>query len=361
MNVKRFAFPVVVDALNTRNTRMTEITLDRLPRAREALQPRLSSSAGSWLACSETGGLKCVLTVGEHVTLPITIVGSPLDSTGAGGDEDVLVHAPGLAGAFPVSLSELASFRGRIQPCGTRDSTEESTQLGSLCLLESLGKHGVSPNVLDRFYKRARRGSLTCGGLAELLARGDEVNTDGLSLDFPYHCGGVQATKRFLDITEAACTHFSPQGTHGTKVISRYGVAVAVGVAVDSSMRMPCLFWHPSGAPAACLAPVLHGSRLVPVGRTTLAYNGPTSSCEVLQREDPRRYMNLTVEDRYDCTTWLTKGLFGVRPGEPWPRDVAREDGARLVLGVGYDPADEEFELYLQDSRTGQIEPANDV
>lgn len=384
MAAKRFAFPVM-DALNMSSTHMAEVTHCDLPLVRDVLQRKVATAtqqreakfAESSFVDTETGALQCLLRVGDYVALPITIVGSLCHGQGGGSvaeDSEVLVHAPGLAGAFPVRLSELASFRGRVELSSSAkagaDGSNESAQLGSVCLLESIRMHGIVRDVLDRFYKRARRRSLACAGAAELLARGDEINVNGLALDFPYHCGGAHATKRFLDITEEACTHFSEHGKHGAKVLSRYGVAAAVGVAVDPASQVPHLFWHPGGAPAACLAPVLHGSRLLPVGTTKLAYNGPTSSCEMLHAEDPRRYMNPTVEGRYDCTTWLSQGLFGVCPGDPWRlqdtrtptgRDGADSQHQLVVFGVAYDELEGEFELYLRDTQTGSIVPANDV
>lgn len=369
MSARRIAFPVM-DALQLTNTHMSEVTSETLPRVRDMLlQKRLRGfSAPPPLA---EGGLQLIARIGEYVALPMTIVGSLAEGTGAissnddGGGDELLVHAAGMPGAFPVGLADLVRFRGQLVPAGLASSpvpNEESVQLGGLYLLEAMRRYGLHDGkLLDRFYMRARRGALSCAGSAALFARGDEVSEAGLRLDFPYHCGGAQAEKRFLDTSAPACTHFAAHGAHGTKVLSRYGVAVSVGVAVDAAMQVPCLLWHPTGAQAACLAPVLHGARLVPVGAVKLAYNGPTSACEMLHHEDPRRYMNPVsgAAEEHDGSVWLTEGLFGVRPGDEWT--VGADGSSQVVQGVRYDDEEREFELYVRDPATGVVSPAGDV
>ncbi|EPY36122.1 hypothetical protein STCU_00744 [Strigomonas culicis] len=197
--------------------------------------------------------------------------------------------------------------------------------------------------------------------MARLLEQGGRINNEALQLSFPYHCGGEQALRRFLDATADACALFPPRRgpaaatQHGTKVLTRYGLATSVGVAAaGASLHVPALLWHPSGAPAACLAPLLHGTALLPVGHHKLAYNGPTAACAVLTREDPRLYM---TDGPLDTTAWLTEGLFGVRPGSAW----GRAGEGWVVLGVGYSAAESEMDLCVSHEQSGDVRLADDV
>lgn len=343
---KRCAFPIL-DASCSTNAHMSLICQDILPRVLDILTGR-PSTRGVTKCAPE--GITVALHVGTGISIPLTFVGS---RSGDGGGSEVLAHSPGLSGAFPIQLSELAVCRGQFLLGSTAadTATEESRQLGALCVLETL-QHRPVKRVLDEIYRRARRRHFSVVGTESLISVGEKLNITALQLSFPYHCGGEQATKRYFDIRPEACSLFPPAAQHGTKVLTRYGTAVCVGIAVDDTLQVPCVYWHPSGTPAGCLAPAIHGLRALPVGAVPLQYNGPTNQCQMLDREDARRYMNIT-EGGYDATTWLCEGLFGKRPGEEWGT-------AAEVVGVLYDQSHEECELTVRDAQ-GNVTVADDV
>lgn len=328
-------------------------------------------------------GLLCSLRVGADLSVPLTIVGACDELDGAHGTEQrhLVVHSPGLPGGFVTTAHELAHGRARLcppRPSAAKDAPSSSS-IGSVCLGEAITKHlatearGSPPDsasplggVVDVFYQLARRRHFSLAGMAQLLQRGALLHPDALRLDFPYQCGGAQASKRYLDTTAEVSDVFGEAMRHGAKVLSRYGVAVSVGV-VDrvAALTTPALLWHPSGAPAACLAPMLHACPVLVVGSVKLDYNGPVPGSPLTAREDPRRYMNLTVDNRYDDSLWLTQGLFGVKPGAPWtpPRltDAPAAAPAYEVVGVGYDALAEEMELFVRDGVTHVVSAAADV
>ncbi|CCW68139.1 unnamed protein product [Phytomonas sp. Hart1] len=342
---------------------MTEITQDVLSPLENVL---ISKKKIRESLTRREDGLACLYKVGSQVTLPLTFIGALHDpdrneGTTNGLPKTILVHSPGLSGAFHVHLNDLLSCRGQFTT-DKHTTSGESQQLGFLCLMEvlqaSLRHQGPlkASDIMEQVYLKGRRRHFSAQGTIHLLRRGDQINPDALRLDFPYHTGGTHALKRYMDITNKACQHFCGHAAHGIKVLSRYGSAVSVGVAPNAVLGTPCLYWHPYGAQAACVAPALHGCRLLPVGKVRLQLNGPTSSCEVLHKEDIRRYMNPNVEGLYDSSLWLCEGLFGVRPGQPW-----RENKFTCVLGVGFNETEGEFELLLKETQSDTVFFADDL
>ncbi|KPA83372.1 hypothetical protein ABB37_03018 [Leptomonas pyrrhocoris] len=384
MNAIGSAFPLLTrragQQVNTGaaalSTRLCAVTQAGLPVLRSQLQDVLHES---FVLADD--GLHCTLSVGPDLSIPLTIVGTCAAHGGDdeySGDDNIVVHSAGLPGGFVVSRQELLCSRARITPRAPGTSSVASApqpSLGSVSLMEAVNAHfarekRANRGVLDAFYTRARRRHFSLGGMAQLLHRGSQLHLDALLLNFPYHCGAAHATKRYLDITPEVTNVFGAQMRHGAKVLSRYGIAVGVGV-VDrmSSMQSPAMLWHPSGAPAACLAPLLHGCALLSVGTVSLDYNGPVPGSALTQREDPRRYMKLTSQGCYDDSVWLTEGLFGVKPGSAWP-PVSEEGASRAagpsppsheVVGVGYNEEIAEMELLIRDGFTGEVVAAADV
>ncbi|CAJ1032135.1 hypothetical protein Q4I30_006079 [Leishmania utingensis] len=345
-----------------------------------SLQSRLQDVLHEPLPITDEG-LLCALQVGADLTVPLTIIGSYDDvasETDAKGK--LVVHTSGLPGGFVVSDEELVRGRARLRPPLRPPTGDTPPSLGAVCLMEAVTKELIADSnnstslstlprgVLDVFYQLARRRHFSLSGMGRLLECGSRLHPSALQLDFPYQCGGAQATKRYLDITAEVTDVFGEHLRHGTKVLSRYGVAVSIGV-VDrlTSLTTPALMWHPSGAPAACLAPILHGCPVLPLGILSLDYNGPVPGSPLTMKEDPRRYMNIMGDDNCDNSMWLTEGLFGVKPGAPWSRQgrTGSDAGTALtryeVLGVGYDEAAEEMELLVRDTVTNEVVAAADV
>ncbi|KAG5498787.1 hypothetical protein JKF63_03076 [Porcisia hertigi] len=353
-------------------TRMGAVSRTLLSPLRSQLQDILRQP----LPITEEG-LLCALQVGTDLTVPLTIIGHCEDGdTEADIKEKLVVHTTGLPGGFVVSELELLRGRARLRPPPQCAAGDTPSSLGSICLMEAVTKelltepnqsptHTVSPRgVLDAFYRIARRRHFSLAGMSRLLECGSRLHPGALHLDFPYQCGGAQATKRYLDITTEVTNVFGAHVQHGAKVLSRYGVAVSVGV-VDrlTSLTTPALMWHPSGAPAACLAPILHGCLILPLGTVALDYNGPIPGSPLTVKEDPRRYMSITGHDRYDNSVWLARGLFGVQPGTPWPRSRTASAATTPyeVVGVGYDEAAGEMELLVRDTVSNEVVAAADV
>nr|CCC91105.1 conserved hypothetical protein [Trypanosoma congolense IL3000] len=217
--------------------------------------------------------------------------------------------------------------------------------------MEALEGGTDAAKVLDNLLSLVRRRVVSLRGSETLLRIGGRINDEGLELSFPYHCGGSHALKQYFDVSEEACTLFGPNMKHGTKMLCRYGAAVMVGVAPEKSLGCPVPFWNPMGAPAACLAPVFNGCHVIPVGEVKLEYNGPAPNSVTLVPEDASRYLNPTVDGRFDVTSWLNEGLFGVQVGQPV------EEGA-VVHGVCYDAEHCEFVLYVRDTVDGAVRPS---
>lgn len=371
MPAQKAAFPVLVRcgqaagaSLPALTTQLMEVCRASLPRVQELL--RRSSSR----LCPITDeGLQCEALVGAEISIPLTVVGSLIASRGSTESSTLLLHSPGLPGAFQATAEELYAARCRIACPEPRHKVGASTpDVGTLCLMEAINQHftierGRLP-ILDRFYSIARRRCFSLRGMEHLIASGQQLHLDALQLTFPYHCGGAQAVKQYLDITPEVADVFGPHRRHGTKILTRYGTAVGVGATRgggSTALETPSWMWHPSGATAACLAPLLDGCRRLPVGTIPLDYNGPTPTSAILQGEDPRRYMNVTMEERYDTTLWLTKGLFGVQPGDVWRRPGDASSPPFRVVGVGYQPATAELELFVRNTQNGDIIPADDL
>lgn len=340
-------------------------------------------------------------------------------------------HTYGLPGAFVFPLDHLRYCRSRIL---LEPSPSLSMELGNMCLLEAVrwnlqcherrgtgreelfvfdSSSATTDNFFDNFYRLARRRHFSLLGLEHMMQVGSEINTEALELSFPYHCGGEQASKKYFDILpdaiemfhggqtsedeqNSASLPFVSRWEHGTKVLSRYGVAVCVGVRPHISSlgmasdghndycrggrptsllgsELPTLFWHPTGAPAACIAPILHcrvGTTVV--GKVGLEYNGPGPGSPLLHREIPSRYllqeeesneMNRDDKSTYDQMGWLHKTLFGVQPKQEWRgwQSFSRRESL-LVHGIRWNPSAEgELELYLRGERNGDVFPAADI
>ncbi|KAK7195450.1 hypothetical protein NESM_000472200 [Novymonas esmeraldas] len=386
MAAVRTAFPVLVRGASATPLATQMRIVSRTPLA--SLQLQLQEIVRAPLPLTGEG-LLCAMQVGADLTVPLTVVGACDDDNVAGGEAGgcLVVHSPGLPGGFVVSPGELLRSRARLRPpCRSGVAGDSPSSLGTVCLMEAVSKEwaGVprsspvvasSPSppppcsgVLDTFYRLARRRHFSLAGMARVMECGARLHTDALQLDFPYQCGGAQATKRYLDITADVADVFGAHMRHGTKVLSRYGVAVSVGV-VDrlTSLATPALLWHPSGAQAACIAPILHGCPLLPLGTVTLDYNGPVPGSRLNSKEDPRRYMDVASQSDYDGSAWLTQGLFGVRPGDAWsppasPKSNGHGTTAEFeVVGVAYSEAAEEMELLVRDPASGTVVAAADV
>lgn len=342
-------------------TRLCAVTQAGLPQ----LLAQLQEATQAPLRIADDG-VRCTLAVGPDVSAPLTIIGA-CEARGDEeyrGEDNIVVHSPGLPGGFVVPRQELLRCRAHIsgQAAAATQPPTVQPSLGSLSLMEAVNAHfaaGAPPtprSILDAFYTRARRRHFSLAGMTQLLHRGAQLHADALQLDFPYQCGGTQATKRYLDITpEVADVFGGVEMRHGAKVLTRYGVAVSVGVADHlPSVATPALLWHPSGAPAACLAPLLHGCALLHVGAVSLDYNGPVPGSPLTVREDPRRYMKLDAPGGYDDSVWLTEGIFGVKPGDAWTP-------SSVVVGVGYSEETAEMELYVRDNATGAVTAAADI
>ncbi|ORC90780.1 uncharacterized protein TM35_000072040 [Trypanosoma theileri] len=297
-----------------------------------------------------TASFQCSYSVGEEFSIPMSFIGSCAEY----GEETVLVHIPGLPGAFPVSMGELRRHRDffHLDHKKERVASEESSNLSLFCATEAVKKGMGEQKVLDHLLSVTRRRLVSLRGAETLLKIGNRINEEALQLSFPYHCGANHASKRYLDITPEVCTLFGSHIKHGTKMLCRYGVAVMIGVALDESFGCPVPFWNPSGAPAACLAPMFNGCQTIPVGDVKLEYNGPTTNSVLLTAEDPVRYLNPTLDGKYDVTTWLNEGLFGVKVGQ-----VVNDDC--VVHGVCYNEKHSEFELHIRDLSTGEIRQSN--
>ncbi|GET90893.1 hypothetical protein, conserved [Leishmania tarentolae] len=357
-------------------TRMISVSRAFLSPLRSQLQHMLRQP----LPITEEG-LLCALQVGADLTVPLTIIGSCDDSDSGGNvNGKLILHTTGLPGGFAVEEKELLRGRARLRPPSPPASGDTSSSLGSVCLIEAVTRNlltdssnsptpsGSPQGVLDDFYRLARRRHFSLAGMCRLLECGSRLHPNALQLDFPYHCGSAHATKRYLDITAEVADVFGSHMRHGTKVLSRYGIAVSVGV-IDrlTSLETPALMWHPSGAPAACLAPILLGCPVLPLGTVTLDYNGPVPGSSLTIKEDLRRYMNIIGDDCYDNSVWLTQGLFGVKPGASWspPLKTGNDVGTAMtgyeVVGVRYDEAAEEMELLVRDTATNEVVAAADV
>ncbi|KAH9579964.1 hypothetical protein LSM04_005141 [Trypanosoma melophagium] len=297
-------------------------------------------------SADHTESFYCSYSVGEGFSIPMSFIGSCSEL----GEETVLVHIPGLPGAFPVSMEELRSHKDFFHPDYENVSvtSEESANLTLFCATEAVKKGMGEQKVLDHLLYIARRRFVSLRGSETLLKVGNRINEEALQLSFPYHCGSSHASKRYLDITPEVCTLFGNHIKHGIKMLCRYGIAVMVGVASDETFDCPVPFWNPSGAPAACLAPMFNGCRTIPVGEVKLEYNGPTTNSLLLNAEDPARYLNPTLDGKYDVTTWLNEGLFGVKVGQT-------VNGSCVVHGVCYNEKHSEFELHIRDMSTGEI------
>lgn len=385
-----FAFPLLTRSVghstattpSALSTRLCTITRSGLPQ----LLAQLQDTRHTAFTLAEDG-VPCTFSVGPDLHVPITIVGScdPKSDDDFQGEDNIVVHSPGLAGGFVVSRQDLLHCRASLSPRKPNTSTladgaDSGTSFGAVSLMETVNAHfaagrhggaksGATSGLLDALYTRLRRRHFSVAGMAQLLRRGSLLHPAALKLDFPYQCGGAQATKRYLDITPEVTDVFGAPMRHGAKVLSRYGIAVSVGV-VDRMNHgaAPALLWHPSGAPAACLAPLLHGCALLPVGAVPLDYNGPVPGSPLTLREDPRRYMKLSADSSYDDSVWLTEGLFGVKPGSTWPpaggvasRRAGPAVAPREVVGVGYNAVAGEMELFVRDASTGEVAAAADV
>ncbi|KAF8286193.1 hypothetical protein TcBrA4_0028090 [Trypanosoma cruzi] len=328
---------------------LTEVRVAVAELARQAIFGSSETKLLSQRVACETAGFRCVYHVGEGLAIPMTFLGSCKEH----GDQVVLVHVPGLPGAFPVSMAELGRHKHLFgfEPEGPSSTTDDREQLVLLCATEAVGSGIGAMKVLDYLLSVSRRRLASLRGTEVLLKVGSRVNGEALQLSFPYHCGSTHAIKRYYDITPEACTLFGHHMRHGTKMLCRYGVAVMVGVAHDESLGCPAPFWNPVGGPAACLAPMFNGCHVIPVGEMKLEYNGPSTSSALLTPEDPARYLNPTVDGTYDVTSWLNEGLFGVKVGQRVEEDCA-------VYGVCYNAERCEFELHVQELLTGEIRPS---
>ncbi|RNF25145.1 uncharacterized protein Tco025E_02293 [Trypanosoma conorhini] len=330
--------------------RLTEVRVAAAEAARQAIfGSSPSAPPPPRRRASGTAEFQCLYHAGEGLTIPMTFLGSCKEH----GDQVVLVHVAGLPGAFPLSMEELARHRHLFSPRpeGTSSAADEAEQLALLCATEAVesGIRGLA--VLDHLRSVSQRRLASLRGAEVLLKLGSRINEKALQLSFPYHCGSTHALKQYFDITHEACTLFGQQNRHGAKMLCRYGVAVMVGIAPDEALGCPVPFWNPLGEPAACLAPMFHGCHAIPVGSVKLDYNGPSTHSVLLTPEDPARYLNPTVDGKYDVTAWLNEGLFGVKVGQ------RVEDGC-AVYGVCYNAERCEFELHVQDSLTGEIRPS---
>ncbi|ESL07197.1 hypothetical protein TRSC58_05120 [Trypanosoma rangeli SC58] len=330
-------------------TRLTEVRVAAAEAARQYIFGSSQCASSLRPIVSDMTGFQCIYHAGEGLTIPMTFLGSCKEH----GDQVVLVHVAGLPGAFPVSMEELGRHKHLFSPKqeGISSATEEVEQLAFFCATEAVGNGIRELKVLDQLLSVSRRRLASLRGAEVLLKIGSRINDKALQLSFPYHCGGTHASKQYFDITHEACTLFGHHIRHGIKMLCRYGAAVMVGIAPDKSFGCPVPFWNPLGGPAACLAPMFHGCRAIPVGEVKLEYNGPSTSSVLHAPEDPARYLNPTVDGKYDVSAWLNEGLFGVKVGQ------RVEDGC-AVYGVCYNAELCEFELHVQDLLTGEIRPS---
>ncbi|KEG14885.1 hypothetical protein DQ04_00271190 [Trypanosoma grayi] len=291
----------------------------------------------------------CNYHIGEGFTIPMTFIGSCEEY----GEEMVLVHVPGLPGAFPVAVEKLRRHKYffHLKEEDVEVVSEEVAQLGLLSVMEAVKKRIGDPEVLDHLLSVARRRQASLRGAELLISIGNRINEEALQLSFPYHYGNHHASKRYFDITPEACTLFGNHMKHGAKMLCRYGVAVMVGIAADESLGCPVPFWNPSGAPAACLAPMFNSCHSILVGEVKLDYNGPIANSDLATPEDPARYLNPTLDGVYDVSSWLNEGLFGVKVGQ------LVENGC-VVHGVCYNEGRQEFELHVRELSTGEIRPS---
>lgn len=329
--------------------RLSKVRADAAGKARQLLFGAVDGAPTFERSREDAGVFYCGYHVDESFAISMTFIGSSEEH----GDQAVLVHVPGLPGAFPVSMEELRRHKQffRLKTEGGSPASDESAQLALFCAAEAAGSGMDKMKVLDHLLSGSRRRLASLRGVETLLKIGHRINGEALHSSFPYHCGSDHAFKRYYDITPEACALFGPQMKHGAKMLCRYGVAVMVGVASDESLGCPAPFWNPSGAPAATLAPMFHGCHTLPVGEVKLEYNGPTANSVLLSPEDPARYLNPTLDGKYDVTAWLNEGLFGVKVGQKVERDS-------VVYGVCYNRERSEFELHVQELSTGEVRPS---
>lgn len=340
----------------------TEVQTRAVGKAQQILFGSVGSNAQKCTTShGEVAALRCRYRVCDAFEVPMSFIGSCQEH----GDNMILAHVPGLPGAFPVSTEELHRHKSFFLIDNSRDDwgsatvnnaddmqLSECVQLSLLCVMEALETEGGGASILDKLLSLVRRRAASLRGSELLLATGSRINEGGLELSFPYHCGNSHASKRYFDISQEACTLFGPHVKHGTKMLCRYGTAVVVGVAPEESLGCPVPFWNPLGAPAACLAPVFSGCPAIPVGEVKLEYNGPTTSSSLLDAEDASRYLNPTVDGRFDVSSWLNEGLFGVKVGQPV------EDGC-VAHGVCYDLNLCEFVLFVRELSSGEVRPSS--
>lgn len=297
----------------------------------------------------DADGFSCEYNVNEYFSIPMTFVGSCEEY----GDQAVLAHVPGLNGAFPVLMDDLSRYRRFFRPkvgdgfC----AKDENAHLALLCATEAVATGIQGIKVLDYLLSVSRRRLASLRGVEALIDIGGRVNVEALQLSFPYHCGNEHALKRYYDITQEACSLFGCQMKHGAKILCRYGVAVFVGITPEKSLGCPAPFWNPTGAPAACLAPMFNGCRTLCVGEVKLEYNGPSPNSPLLIPENPTRYLNPTLDGKYDVSSWLNEGLFGVKVGQTVENDC-------IVHGVCYNVERFEFELHVKELSTGEVRPS---
>lgn len=350
--MKRVAFP-----LFHRPHALVELSQLALPRLTEKLSRRVSGGA---LKVDDSGLVNVRLKVG-CISLPLSILGETIADQPF--DHCLAVHSPGLRGALLLSEDDLMSTRCTI--VSTSAEPHDSDSLGAGCLLEAVKPDNTVG--LENYYRLARKRHFSVGGLRAMMAVGEQVNVVSLRPSFPYHCGGRQAEKKYFDTLPEMLSLFGSHCCHGTKVLSRYGAATCVGVRVDDLMGVPLVYWHPSGAEAACLAPLMHSCGTVPIGQAKLEYNGPVPESPLLRQENLTAFLHNSggEDEAFDCSVWLNHHLFGVSPAELWkgkPQLHATSCSEPLIVhGSQYDNEAGEFDLFLRGCNSGLVFRAADI
>ena len=345
------AFPILQKGLpGTSLLRILPVTLNRFAESLTRTLGSLPSEQRNF----ESEGLHLIYRRHSDGPLfPLTLVGCSADR-----EDVVYAHTPSLPGGFPLTLREVERALRFLQ----WDRNEESalSDAGLRVLLKAVttgmlkGDACGAGRVMDELEWQSHMHTITQRGMHELVRIGSCIPVGQLNRSFSYHVGGPNhATREYFDVSSEACSRFGPHIHHGCKVLTAYGVAICIGVAVTADVPVPMLYWHPPGTSAARVAPFIHAVGNVVVGGQRVDHGGPVKdSSIVLSEERLSRYLNLSSDSPTDIdrTKWLNVGLFRLLPG-------AVVEPGFVSEGIGYDNERNALRLFLRNTANGEVVP----
>lgn len=263
------------------------------------------------------------------------------------GPEGAVVVLPGMEGGFQLLTSDILSLvpsDGGVQI--ELESTLQRLEIGGRLTQTGLVDRGALSMALAEAALEAKGLDRVVTGAAQVLT------TRRWSETFSYHCkGSGGGVRRTLDTRSSIIAPFfaGRHPEHGEKVLTPFGTAVFLGVAIpDGRDDMPTPMWHPSGSSFGVPWPMGHafalggGMGMLSLGRAPLELNGPTLRCPYVEPEDVSRYLHTTapvqvkalsgdgVDVYVDQTNWIAREMFGVEVGALHPLSQGHE-----VVGVG--------------------------